>query len=317
MFQLLFETLEKSLGPALAPVGSVVYWGALALLALVALVPLARVWMESRAWRLHMTQRWIMTCPQCARRSVVQGRQCSHCGRDVHIPWTVRLWTGIGRERETRFRKRARWITHTVGSLGFLVLTVWLGTTTLWMHPQGELHRLFAGVTGVAWAGTAWLAGRAFTLSRHGPVSRGRDLVLALASLGVLAVALILTDAARPTAETLLARFSVEDRQAVIGHKSTALGDDTVVFEYLQLDHQLLGYHEVIPLALVGKERISFGAGMVETWIIGHLRRHAEDYTARGLAVRWRSDRLRVSPGHRYEVVDRRGQVLIRRANRG
>ena len=50
----------------------------------------------------------------------------------------------------------------------------------------------------------------------------------------------------------------------------------------------------------------------MKQWVISHLRKHAAGYTARGLTVRLRTDRLRITPGQSYEVVEREGQVLMR-----
>ncbi|MGH9425333.1 MAG: hypothetical protein ACRD2L_03385, partial [Terriglobia bacterium] len=46
--------------------------------------------------------------------------------------------------------------------------------------------------------------------------------------------------------------------------------------------------------------------------VISHLRKHAAGYTARGLTVRLRTDRLQIVPGQSYEVIEREGQVLLR-----
>jgi len=158
-----------------------------------------------------------------------------------------------------------------------------------------------------------WLGGRALRLGSGTLFHRVRDVLIALAALGVMAMALFLADAARPIPEERLAHFYVEGSLAHIGGRVIFLPEEEIGFEYLQLDHDLLGYHRVVPMAFVGTTRLPVSRSALGQWIINHLRTYADTYTARGLTVRLRTDRLRVGPGHSYEIVRRKGQVLIRR----
>jgi hypothetical protein len=67
-------------------------------------------------------------------------------------------------------------------------------------------------------------------------------------------------------------------------------------------------------LGFSASERVPFHRNLLKQRITTHLRKHASGYTARGLTVRVRTDRLQVTPGQAYEVVEREGHVLMRSA---
>ena len=224
----------------------------------------------------------------------------------------VRLWTASTRKSEGTFLRRLKWGVHLLGSAAFLLFSVWIVTATGSLATQGALHRLFLGLAFAALAVFGWLAGRALGMRRHGLLARAGDAVMALAAIGTMAVALFLADSARPQQEIPLARFDSIANTAQIGEQVLFLPEGEIGFEYLQLDQENLGYHRIIPLALSGRERIPFQRNALKQRVISHLRKHATGYTARGLTVRLRTDRLRITPGQSYEVVEREGQVLMR-----
>lgn len=314
MLRLLFQIIEQSLGPSLSEVASLIYWISLLLLVCTVLVPVYRVRMDYATARTGMEQRWVMTCGHCGKLTMVTGRTCGQCGRDLGIPWMVRLWTASSRRQGGKWTQRIKWVGHLLGSAGFLILSIWLVTVIGALAPQGELHRLFLGFALLAWAAVGWLAGRALRLGPRGMLGRVRDALLALAAIGVMALALFLADAARPIREIPLARFSTDGGMVRIGERRVLLPQGEIEFEYLQLDHDRFGYHRIIPVAFLGAERVPFPRSALGQWVANHLREHAETCTARGLTVRLRSDRLRVTPGQSYEVIQQEGQVLIRRA---
>ena len=312
MLRLLFQSIEQGLGQSLSQVSWLVFGGGLTLLVFVILVPPWRIRMQYLTARTGMEQRWVMTCGHCGRQALVSGRKCGTCGNDLGIPWMVRLWTASTRKSEGTFLRRLKWGVHLLGSATFLLFSVWIVTATGSLAPQGALHRLFLGLAFVALAVFGWLAGRALGMRRHGLLTRAGDAVMALAAIGTMAVALFLADSARPQQEIPLARFDSIANTAQIGEQVLFLPEGEIGFEYLQLDQENLGYHRIIPLALSGRERIPFQRNALKQRVISHLRKHATGYTARGLTVRLRTDRLRITPGQSYEVVEREGQVLMR-----
>jgi len=312
MLRLLFQSIEQGLGQSLSQVSWLVFGGGLTLLVFVILVPLWRIRMQYLTARTGMEQRWVMTCGHCGRQALVSGRKCGTCGNDLGIPWMVRLWTASTRKSEGTFLRRLKWGVHLLGSAAFLLFSVWIVTATGSLAPQGALHRLFLGLAFAALAVFGWLAGRALGMRRHGLLTRAGDAVMALAAIGTMAVALFLADSARPQQEIPLARFDSIANTAQIGEQVLFLPEGEIGFEYLQLDQENLGYHRIIPLALSGRERIPFQRNALKQRVISHLRKHATGYTARGLTVRLRTDRLRITPGQSYEVVEREGQVLMR-----
>lgn len=313
MLRALLGSIEQSLGPTLTQVSLVIYWGALILLALAVCVPLVRVWLEYALARAGLAQYWVMTCRRCGKRTLVRGRQCGECGSDLGIPWPVRVWVSLRGRRETAWVRPLRSAGHLLGSALFLLLSLWIVTATGALSPRGQLTRLFLGCALLAWAAVGWFGGRALRLAARGILARAGDLLVALAALGLMSVALFLADAARPVAEVPMARFTAGDNSVRVAGRVLPLSEGEVGVEYLQLEHDLLGYRRIIPLALLGAEPLAFPRGMAKQWLVNHLRRHADGYTARGLVVRVRSERLRVTPGQSYEVIRRDGQVVIRR----
>jgi len=314
MLRLLFQSIEQSLGQSLSQISLLFYCGGLTLLVFVILVPVWRIRMQYLTTRTGMEQRWVMTCGHCGRQTLVSGRKCGTCGNDLGIPWMVRLWTVFSRKSEGAFVRRLKWGVHLLGSVAFLLLSVWIVTATGSLAPQGALHRLFLGLAFVALAVFGWLGGRALGIKRHGMLARAGDAMIALAAIGAMAVALFLADSARPQREISLVRFDTSVNAARIGEQVLLLPEGEIGVEYLQLDQENLGYHRIIPLALSGRERIAFQRNALKQWVISHLRKHATGLTARGLTVRLRTDRLRITPGQSYEVVEREGQVLMRNA---
>ncbi len=312
MLRLLFQSIEQGLGQSLSQISWLFYGGGLTLLVFVILVPVWQIRMQYLTTRTGMEQRWVMTCGHCGRRTLVSGRKCRSCGQDLGIPWMVRLWTASTRKSDGTFARRLKWGVHLLGSAAFLLFSVWIVTATGSLAPQGALHRLFLGLAFVALAVFGWLAGRALGIRRHGVLARAGDAVMALAAIGTMAVALFLADSARPQREISLARFDTIANTVRIGERVLLLPEGEIGFEYLQLDQENLGYHRIIPLALSGSERIPFQRNALKQRVISHLRKHAAGYTARGITVRLRTDRLRITPGQSYEVVEREGQVLMR-----
>src|SRR5207249_4166941 len=76
-------------------------------------------------------------------------------------------------------------------------------------------------------------------------------------------------------------------------------------FEYLQLDHELLGYHHIVSVGFSSGERVPLPRNAIALEIVNHLRQHAVGYTNRGLTVRLRTEHIVVSPDQSYEVIQR------------
>ncbi len=314
MLRALFHSIEQSLGPGLAQASLLVYWGGVILLALAVCVPLVRVWLDYGLARTGLAQHWVMTCGQCGKRTLVLGPKCGECGSDLGIPWPVRLWTSLRGRRETAWLRRLRWAGHLLGSALFLLLSLGIVAATGALTSRGQLARLFLGCALLAWAAVGWFGGRALRLAARGILTRAGDLLVALAALGLMSVALFLADAARPVPEIAVARFTAGNNSVRVAGRLLPLSEGEIGVEYLQLEHDLLGYRRIIPLALLGAEPLEFPRGMAKQWLVNHLRMYADRYTARGLAVRVRSERLRLTPGQSYEVIRRDGEVVIRRA---
>jgi len=313
MLRLLFQSIEQSLGPFLSQAAAVIYWSGLILVACAVLVPVYRVLMEYAAARRSLEQHWVMTCRSCGKLTIVTGRLCGHCDGELDIPWALKRWAALPTRRRGTWARRLKWAGHLLGSAAFLLLSIWVTTAVGALAPQGELHRLFIGFALMAWAEVGWFGGRMLRLDPRGMLTRVGDALMALAAIGAMAIALFFADAARPISETQLARFTTFQGVARIGEQLIPLARGEVGFEYLQLDHELLGYRRIIAAGFSSGERVALPRNAIAQGIVNHLRQHAVGYTNRGLTVRLRTERILVSPNQTYEVIQREGQVLIRR----
>jgi hypothetical protein len=313
MLRLIFQNIEQSFGPSFSPVSWLFYCGGLTLLGVVVVVPIWRVWMEYQIMRTGMERHWVMTCGRCGTRTIVSGRVCGQCEEDLGIPWIVRFWTISMGSREGTIPRQVRWGGHLLGSAAFLLLSIWVVAGIGALAPQGALHRLFLGLALVALAVFGWVGGRALRIGKHGILPRVGDAFMALGAIGAMAVALFLADAARPSQEIPLARFETFTNAVQVGPRVLQLSDGEIGFEYLQLNEEHFGYHRIVPLGFSGSDHLPVERSTLTRWLVSHLRAHAAGYTARGFTVRIRTERLRIEPGQSYEVVERAGQVLIRR----
>ena len=317
MLRLLFQSLEQSLGPSLSQAAAVIYWSGLILLACTVLVPAYRVMMEYAAARRGLEQQWVITCRNCGKLTMVRGRLCGHCDGELDIPWTLKRWAALPTRHRGKWARRLKWAGHLLGSVGFLLLSIWVAMAIGALAPQGELHRLFVGLALMAWAAVGWFSGRLLRLGPRGLLPRMGDAIMALAAIGAMAFALFFADAARPISERPLARFTTFEGVARAGEQLIPLTQGEIGFEYLQLDHELLGYHRIISVGFSSGERVPVPRSAIRQWVVNHLRQHAVGYTNRGLTVRLRTERIMVSPGQSYEAIQRDGQVLIRRVGEG
>jgi hypothetical protein len=314
MLASILQIIEQSLGSQLALAAQVCFALGVAMAAYVATAPLARVLVDLKAARLGMERDWILQCPACKRMTAASSGRCEQCGKSLDLPLIVRVRNFFGPEGEPRWLRAIRWTLTVAGTLAFALATVFvLLNTGAWL-PQTILERLLVGVSLIAWAGVAWLAGRVFGIGTGGPISRLRDAVLALAGAAVLSAAATLAGAARPVSEEVLVRVSVQGQQARVGDRAVPLADAQFGFEYLQVHHELVGLRRVTPLAVVGASRIPLPMHEAEEAIADHLWAHSQRYGARGLAVRKLTQQFQAQEAGTYEIVLRGGEISARLA---
>jgi len=315
MLRNLFLAIEQSLGATLAPIASVVYWGALILLAHRVLAPVVRLRMEMLGAKLKLEQSMVMECPFCHRDTVVHDNQCAFCRNSIALPPSLRIWHFMRLQRQPKWLRYFRWGWDAAGLLIFIGLTIAGFVMLRAWDWSGAVQQLFFGVAMLCWVAVGWLAARVLNIGAGGPISRLRDTVFVFAVAGVLALTLFLGAEARPAEETVLWRIPVgEGGIARIGDKSLLLPQGMIGFEYLQVDHELLGYQRVIPLAFLGNERLELKHSGMEKWFLDNLWKHMHGYSERGLSVRNRVEQFLVVPNQEYEVVERDRQVYFRPA---
>jgi len=313
MLATLLQAIEQGLGPSLSSVGDIAFWAGVLMLVYVVLAPLLRVVVQTRAAHFGIEREWIMSCLHCRKISVVEGSECEHCGRDLDIPWIVRLYIYFGNEGEANWLRTTRWAYTFIGLSVFVVITVTALVSTGTWSPQSNIEKLFVGLSMITWAGLGWLLGRVLGIGTGGPISRVRDAIFSLALATVLIATTTLALAARPVPETVVASVRIDGQVAQLGTKAIALVGYQLGFEYLQVEHDFAGYRRITPLAIVGARRIDLPLSDFESALVKTLWKHANGLTARGISVRKRTEQFVTNESGTYEIVLRGGQVSIRR----
>ena len=313
MLATLLQAIEQGLGPSLSSVGDIAFWVGMLMLAYVVLAPLIRVVVQSRAAHFGIEREWIMSCLNCRKVSVVAGSECEHCGRELGIPWIVRLYIFFGNGNEANWLRTTRWVYTFVGLSAFVVITVTALIATGTWSPHSNIGKLFVGLSLIAWAGLGWLLGRVLGIGTGGPISRIRDAIFSLALATVLIATTTLALAARPVPETVVASVRVEGQVAQLGTKAIALVGYQLGFEYLQVEHDFVGFRRITPLAIVGARRIELPLSDFESALVKTLWKYANGLTARGLSVRKRTEQFVTNESGTYEIVLRGDEVSIRR----
>src|SRR5207245_10111038 len=108
---------------------------------------------------MGIERRWVMTCHNCGKLTIVAGRRCGICEWDLDIPVIVRLWTFFTGRGEGSVTRRLRWWIHLLGSVTFLLLSFCIVTSSAALAPLRLLPRLFLRFAFLALAVFRWLAG--------------------------------------------------------------------------------------------------------------------------------------------------------------
>ncbi|MFZ5468216.1 MAG: hypothetical protein ACOZIN_02165 [Myxococcota bacterium] len=311
MLRWLFQNLDTSLGPTLEPAGHVLYVGGLLLLGVMVARAWWTVWVERAAAGAGVTAGWIASCRTCRARVPLRGAACAVCGTPLAVPFPLRL-----RLTSSLDRGRVGRAMDLAGALLFTLACAFFALSVQALIPAGPLHRFFLGAGLVGFALAAGACARALGSSGNGVVSRAGAGLQALAAAGLTVVALFFAEQSRPAQASTLLRIEVSTGGARVGEHRLSLSNGELAVDYVQLDHATLGYHHVVPLAVVGAERAQLPLSYVDSWLLDWLIRHSEELERRGLLVRRRTDRRAVEPGHSYELVDREGQVGIHRVDR-
>ena len=318
MMRSLFLFIEQSLGPSLATVSAFVYWAAIILLAHRILAPALRLRMDMAAASLRMEERMVMECPHCHRETVVADSQCAFCRQSLATPWDLRVWHFMRLWHQPIWFRWTRWGWDIIGLVVFIALTVagFVGLSA-WTW-NGPLQQLFLGVAIFCWVAIGWMIGRVLNIGPGGPIARLRDLVFSFAAAGMLVIAVFFAVESTPVSETVMWRIPIgEGGIAKIEDRALLLPQGMISFEYLQVDHDLIGYHRVIPIAFLGNERLEVKHDRMEKWFLDNLWKHMHGYSERGLSVRSRVEQFLVVPNQEYEVVEREKQVYFRPAAPG
>ncbi|MGH8679357.1 MAG: hypothetical protein ACREUQ_13535 [Burkholderiales bacterium] len=313
MLDMILQTIDKTLGSSLATAADIVFWSGLVLMSYLVLAALTRLLMELRAARIGLEKRWVMNCPTCERMTIVSSSVCEHCGRPLGMPLTLRVQHIFMFLSEPHWLRNVRWALTFAALVLFVAVSAVFAVRTSALAGQSNLERMFLGFAMIAWTGLAWLIARMLNPSQGGVLSRLRDAVFALVVFAILSVLLGVVGAARPVPETVVATVQIDGQVAQLQGQAIALAGSQMGFEYLQIDHPLVGFHRIIPIAIFGAQRVELPMGRFEAAVSEHLWEHSNDYTARGLSVRRRTEQLLVDEPGTYEVVLRGNEVKVRK----
>jgi hypothetical protein len=169
------------------------------------------------------------------------------------------------------------------------------------------------GFSVLAWTALGLLTARILRLEIGSIPGRFTDAVLTVVALGALSLTLFLTDAVRSQQGSVLANLIAGTNTVAIGPHQVFVPNGEVKYEYLQLDHDLLGYHRILPLALSGTDRVLLTPSPIQGWVTERVGRYADGRIRRGLMIRRRAEHVRIIPGEVYQVIQREGEVLVRR----
>jgi hypothetical protein len=243
---------------------------------------------------------------------VVTGPRCGYCDADLELPWIVKRLVAQPKRSGRAWWPQAQFTLRLSGNLLFLIGSIWTIVSLGALTPNGRLHQFFLGLCLLSWVGV----GRSLARTLHpGPspvIRRFAGAVVATAAVPALVVTLVFADGAQSRQESALAALTAGERTALIGEQVLAVPTGELRVEYLQVDHELLGYHRIIPVAVSGAERVPLQHGATG-WLTDRLSRYADGQPRRGWTVRRRAGLLRLVPGEAYEIIQREGEVRVRR----
>ncbi|MGH7364472.1 MAG: hypothetical protein ACREKA_12055 [Candidatus Methylomirabilales bacterium] len=315
MLRLLFEFVQSLLGSSLRTVALWLYAAAAATLALAWLLPPVRLVLARVRARAGAEEGLFLRCPQCATANLPEDPQCLSCGRPLRLPFFLRARARLDAAKRHAWVRRTRLAGTAVGLLAFYALTLTVVLTVGFASPGSDLMRLVAAGTVLAMLGATHLFRAAFSLDGRGILPKLSQAALGLGLLGATVTGLFLSTATAPAAPLSLGELRLDGRMVRFNDLTVAVPDDSITLEYLQLDHALLGYHQIVLLALSGSERREVPHGPFVRRLLTHLVRHTDWYDRRGLEVRLRADRRGLAPGTTYRVLNRGRQLSIRPAS--
>lgn len=314
MLRLLFEFLQSLLGSSLRTVALWLYAGAAVALLLGWLLPPLRLTLHRLRARAGAEEGLFLRCPQCGTVNLPGDPECLSCGRALHLPVFLRTRLRFDAAKRHPWVRRARLLGVAAGLVVFYGLTLTVALAVDFASPGSDLRRLVAAATILAMLAATHLLRSALSLDGRGVLPKLSHAFLGFAFLGFTLTGLVLSSATAPAAPVPLGDLRLEGRMVRFNDLAVPVPDDSITLEYLQLDHELLGYHQIVLLALSGAERWEVGHGPFVRRLLTHLTRNTDWYDRRGLEVRLRADRRRLVPGITYRVLNAGRQLSIRPA---
>ena len=312
MLRLLFEFVQSLLGPSLRTLALWLHAGAAVALLLAWVLPPLRLLLRRLQARAGAEEGLFLRCPQCGNVNLPGDPKCLSCGRALHLPFFLRFRLRFDAAKRLPWIRRARLVGTASGLVIFYGLTLAVVLAVDFASPGTDLRRLVAAGTVLAMLAATHLVRSALSLDGRGILPKLSHAFLGFAFVGFTLAGLILSTATAPAEPLPIGELRLEGRMVRFDDLVVAVPDDTVTLEYLQLDHQLLGYHQIILLALSGTDRREVGHGPGLRRLLSHLTRHTDWYDRRGLEVRLRADRRRLVPGTTYRILNAGHQLSIR-----
>ncbi len=314
MLRLLFDFLQSLLGSSLRTVALWLYACAAVALLLAWALPPVRLTLHRLRARAGAEEGLFLRCPQCGNVNLPGDPQCLSCGRALHLPLFLRIRLRFDAAKRHPWVRWARLLAVTAGLVLFYGLTLTVVLAVDFASPSSDLRRLVAAATVLAMLAATHLLRSALSLDGRGILPKLTHAFLGLSCLGFTLAGLVLSTATAPADPLLLGELRLEGRMVRFNDLAVPVPDDSVTLEYLQLDHPVLGYHQIVLLALSGADRREVVHGPFVRRVLTHLTRNTDWYDRRGLEVRLRADRRRLVPGTTYRVLNTGHQLSIRPA---
>lgn len=304
MLRVIFEVVEKTLGPSLDSTASLLWGLGLAAVALQVLAPFARIAVEAWRWRAGLTPAWLIDCSACAAHVPVD-EKCVKCGAALKVPTLAKLFARPIAPRPAV--QRVGWALALLGTMCFLAAAMSLVST---LAPTSALERLFSGAALIVFAGAGNFLARAFGPRGGGPIARLRELFFAWGALVLLAGFYFLAQNVHAPPERVLAHLSASAGAADLDGAKLQLSGPEIGLELQLVDG--LGMSKVLPLAWVGATRSPIELDTTDTWLRDNTWKHASTLRDAGVSVKRRTETFPLSPGDKYEVVLREKDVVLK-----
>lgn len=313
MLRLFFDTVQSVLGERLGGVAHFLHVAALLLL--LGLWVLPPVMWGVRRWRsAHgVAEGTVVRCSHCGFTGFPFGLVCRHCGRELQLPFLLRLSLRLREWRTSRFASRLVAFYHSLGLVCLYLFTGIFAYKLDLFRPGPDFRKLFIAIGTIALVGSCVLFRRALSLHSAGSLSRISNFLFGLSGLGFVLLFLFVASATAPVEGRYLGVLQYDGTEVTFNDLRVSPREGDVGIEYLQIDQAELGYHRIFLVALEGTDRVAVRRDPLTQVFLTHLARSADWYERIGFKVRVRSERRALTVGVPYGVYSLGREIYFER----